>query len=296
MSETSPRVRVVEVGPRDGLQNESTIVPTESKIAFIEALAAARLPEIELTSFVRPDRIPQLADAEEVAQHFSGRTSPAFTVLVPNERGLERALAAGVKRIAVFTAASESFNRRNIGMSIDESLHRYEGIVKQALASGMTVRGYVSTAFVCPFEGAIPPAKVTPIAAALIRMGVDEVSLGDTIGKATPASVDSALCVWLEELPLERLALHFHDTSGTALGNVAVAVAAGIRTFDASAGGLGGCPYAPGAPGNVATESLLRVLHGWGYETGIDPVALFAATEIVRAALGGPSISEEGTG
>lgn len=289
MSVASQSVKIVEVGPRDGLQNERAIVPTATKIAFIEALAAAGLPEIELTSFVRPDRIPQLADAEEIARHFSGRKSPTFTVLVPNERGLERALATGVKRIAVFTAASETFNQRNIGMGIDESLRRYAAITREALAAGMTVRGYVSTAFACPFEGPVAPEVVIPIASRLIQMGVDEISLGDTIGRATPKGVGAALEVWATELPPDRLAMHFHDTSGTAICNVAVAVEAGIRTFDSSAGGLGGCPYAPGAPGNVATEDLLRVLQGWGYETGVDLVAVAAAATIVSEAL----LSEE---
>lgn len=285
MSAASHSVKIVEVGPRDGLQNERALIPTGTKIAFIEALAAAGLPEIELTSFVRPDRIPQLADADEVAGHFSGRSSPAFTALVPNERGLERAMAAGVRRIAVFTAASETFNQRNIGISVEESLRSYVAITREALAAGMSVRGYVSTAFVCPFEGPISPDAVTPIATELLRMGVDEVSLGDTIGQARPESVDSALEVWLKDLPADRLAMHFHDTSATALCNVAVAVEAGIRTFDSSAGGLGGCPYAPGAPGNVATEDLLRVLHGWGYETGVEMDAVDRASAIVRAAL-----------
>ncbi len=285
MSVATSGVKIVEVGPRDGLQNEKSVIPTATKIEFIEALAAAGLSEIELTSFVRPDSIPQLADAEAVARHFAGRTAPRFTVLVPNERGLERALAAGVRRIAVFTAASETFNRNNIGMSIEESLRRYERIVARALEAGMTVRGYVSTAFVCPFEGSIPAVKVTPIFEELIRMGVDEVSLGDTIGKATPETVESALVVWLREFPAERLAMHFHDTSGRALDNVTTALEAGIRTFDASAGGLGGCPYAPGAPGNVATEDLLRVLHEGGYQTGVDPRAIASAARLIKVAI-----------
>ena len=285
MSGTAGGVKIVEVGPRDGLQNESAILSTSAKIAFIEALAAAGLREIELTSFVRPDRVPQLADADEIARHFCGRSSPAYTVLVPNERGLERAIAAGVKRIAVFTAASESFNQRNIGMSIDESLRRYATVTREALAAGMTVRGYVSTAFVCPIEGPIPPETVTPIISELIQMGVDEASLGDTVGQARPDTVDRALTCWLEVIPAQKLAMHFHDTAGTALANVAVAVEAGIRTLDSSAGGLGGCPFAPGAPGNVATEDLLRALHGWAFETGIDLQAVEAASALVNASL-----------
>jgi hydroxymethylglutaryl-CoA lyase len=267
------QVKIVEVGPRDGLQNEPVPIPTEIKVGFIRKLAEAGFREIEATSFVHPARIPQLADAEAVIAALQGEPGvpgeTVFSALVPNERGLERALASGIRRIAVFTAASETFTQKNIGMDIRASLATFERIVPQALDAGISVRGYVSTAFFCPYEGEVPVARVAEVAETLLRIGVDEVSLGDTIGVAVPADVYERLKTLLERLPRERLALHFHDTSGTALANVLAALEMGIATFDSSAGGLGGCPYAPGASGNLATEDLVYMLDRMGIRTGI---------------------------
>ncbi|MBK8232939.1 MAG: hydroxymethylglutaryl-CoA lyase [Candidatus Eisenbacteria bacterium] len=265
-----PRVRIVEVGPRDGLQNEATPIPTPEKIAFIDALSAAGLPEIEATSFVAPGRIPQLTDAEEVMRGITRRPGCHYTVLVPNEKGLERALAVEVSRIAVFTAASESFNRKNIRASIAESIERYRPVVRGAQAAGLSLRGYVSTAFACPYEGPIAPTAVREVVARLRDLGVEEISLGDTVGVAVPSEVDRLLDALEGTLPLADTALHLHDTRGTALSNVMRGLERGVAIFDASAGGLGGCPYAPGAGGNLATEDLLYLLERLGIETGVD--------------------------
>jgi len=258
------------MGPRDGLQNESGIVPTADKIRYIDLLSESGLAVIETTSFVRPNAIPQLTDAEAVMAGIRRRAGVTYLCLVPNDRGLVRARAAGVDAIAVFTAASESFTRRNINMTIDESLATFRGVVKEARAEGMWVRGYVSTAFGCPYEGAVPVANVVRVAEALAEMGIDEISIGDTIGVATPNQVVDVAEALQTRMPVERLAMHFHDTRGTALANVVAALQMGIATFDASSGGLGGCPYAPGATGNLATEDLLYMLHGMGIETGVD--------------------------
>jgi isopropylmalate/homocitrate/citramalate synthase len=258
------------MGPRDGLQNEAGIVPAADKIRYIDLLSQSGLAVIETTSFVRPGAIPQLSDAEEVMAGISRRAGVTYVCLVPNDRGLDRARAAGVDAIAVFTAASESFTRRNINMTIAESLATFRTVVKQARAEGMWVRGYVSTAFGCPYEGAVPVENVVRVAEALAEMGIDEISIGDTIGVATPNQVVDVAEALQTRMPVERLAMHFHDTRGTALANVVAALQMGIATFDSSSGGLGGCPYAPGATGNLATEDLLYMLHGMGLETGVD--------------------------
>ena len=265
-----PRVSVYEVGPRDGLQNEKEIVPTDVKVAFIERLADAGLTAIEATSFVKPSAIPQLADAAEVVKRVRRRSGLRLPVLVPNQKGFDAARAVGVREIAVFTAASETFNRRNIDCGIEESIERFRPVVGQALEEKIRVRGYVSTAFGCPYEGPIAPESVREVVHMLLDLGVEEISIGDTIGVATPNQVYELV----DALPSsggsrETLALHFHDTRGTALVNVYAGLECGITIFDSSAGGLGGCPYAPGAAGNVATEDLLYMLDGLGIETGV---------------------------
>jgi hydroxymethylglutaryl-CoA lyase len=279
------RVRVVEVGPRDGLQNETATVPTGAKIRFVELLSDAGLPVVEVTSFVSPQAVPQLADAEAVMTGLRRRPGVRYPVLVPNLRGLERARAAGADAIAVFTAASEEFTRANINMSISQSLEVFGPVVAQARADGMWVRGYVSTAFGCPYQGAVDEDSVADVALALAAMGCDEVSIGDTIGVAEPADVPRVMGAVLDKLPAERLALHLHDTRGRALANVEAGLDLGITTFDASASGLGGCPFAPGAPGNLSTESLVAMLHEGGIETGIDPDRLEEASRFIRAAI-----------
>jgi len=281
-------VRVVEVGPRDGLQNEKALIPTGQKIAFIRLLAGSGLAVIEATSFVSPRAIPQLTDASAVMAGLSQDGTVQYPVLVPNLKGMERALAAGVRAIAVFTAASESFTRHNINATIAESLDNFRPVVALARREGVTVRGYISTVFGCPYEGAVAPRQVLSIAQALLEMGIGELSLGDTIGVATPNQVVDVLGLLLTEgaLPVERLAVHFHDTRGTALANVLMALQLGITIVDSSAGGLGGCPYAPGAAGNLATEDLLYMLHGMGIHTGVDLEKVVAATRFIAPLLG----------
>ena len=279
-------VKIVEVGPRDGLQNEPESLPVADKLAFIEALAQSGLSEIEVTSFVNPQRIPQLADAALVVPGLTPHPGLTYSALVPNRKGLQRAIDSGIRRIAVFTAASESFTQKNINMTIAESLDTFRPVVAEALAQGISVRGYVSTGFVCPYEGTITPRQVLPVVNALLDMGVDEVSLGDTIGAAVPKEVFETVGLLLQSISAERLALHFHDTYGTALANVMAGLDLGIRIFDASAGGLGGCPYAPGASGNLATEDLVYLLHREGYQTGIDFAALIHAADWVQSHLG----------
>lgn len=282
------RIRVVEVGPRDGLQNESEIVPVDAKVAFIERLADAGLPVIEVGSFVRPDRVPQMADVEEVLRRLSPRAATTYVALVPNRRGLERALAAGARTIAVFTAASDAFARANIEMTIDESLDRFREIVPVADQAGVRVRGYISTCWWCPYTGPVDPGVVRRVALALLEMGCAELGVADTIGAATPAEVTSLLDLLLRQIPAETLAVHFHDTRGTALANVLASMEAGISTVDASAGGLGGCPFAPGALGNLATEDLLYMLHGMGIDTGVDLEKVRAASRQMETLLGRP--------
>jgi hydroxymethylglutaryl-CoA lyase len=289
LQQALPRhVRVVEVGPRDGLQNEHVVLPLEVKVNFIRQLAAAGFPVIEVGSFVRPDRIPQMADTEDVFRRVAGLGGPVFSALVPNQRGLERALRCGLREVSVFTAASEAFCHHNINMTIDESLAEFRTITVRAKDAGCRVRGYVSTAWWCPYSGRVDPEAVHRVAAALIEMGCYEVSLGDTIGAATPREVADLITRLAEDLPREALAGHFHDTRGTALANVLASLLCGITTVDASAGGLGGCPYAPGASGNLATEDLLYMLHGMGVRTGIDLAAVASASRSLGSALGHP--------
>lgn len=278
----SEAVTVVEVGPRDGLQNEAVTVPAADKVALIERLAAAGLPVVEATSFVSPRAVPQLADADEVLPAVRRRPGVRYPVLVPNLRGLERAVAAGADAIAVFTAASEGFARANVNMTIAESLTAFTPVLDQARAAGMWTRGYVSTAFGCPYDGPVAPAAVARVAGELAALGCDEVSIGDTIGVASPDQVPQVVAAVTERVPLDRIALHLHDTGGRALDNVAAGLEVGVRTFDSSAAGLGGCPFAPGAPGNVATEALVRFLHRQGMETGVDPDAVERAGRGVR--------------
>ncbi len=285
MTSYPKRVKVVEVGPRDGLQNEKEVVPTADKIQFIDLLSEAGLSVVEATSFVSPKWVPQLADASEVYAGLRKKAGVSYPVLVPNLKGLARALEAGVKDIAVFTAASDSFNKKNINKTFAESLEDIRLVVAEAREEGLGVRGYVSTCFVCPYEGKIAPEKVLPVVEALLKAGVDEVSIGDTIGSATPGDVENLLSLLLKSVPAGRLAVHFHDTKGTALDNIVKALELGIATVDASAGGLGGCPYAPGAPGNVSTEAVLKRLHGLGIDTGVDSEKVAAASRFIRRTL-----------
>jgi hydroxymethylglutaryl-CoA lyase len=284
MTATDRAVRIVEVGPRDGLQNEEAVVPADAKVAFIEALAGSGLQVVEATSFVSPRAIPQLADADEVFPRIDRRPGVRYPVLVPNLRGLERAEAAGVDAVAVFTAASEAFTQANIGMSIDESLAAFRPVLERAAAAGWWRRGYVSTAFGCPYSGDVATDAVVDVSVSLMDLGCDEISIGDTIGVAHPDDVRRVVGALLERIPADRLALHLHDTYGRALENVQAGLELGIRIFDASAGGTGGCPYAPGAPGNLATESLVDLLDGLGLDHGVDADAVRRAAATVRAA------------
>jgi hydroxymethylglutaryl-CoA lyase len=279
------RVKLCEVGPRDGLQNEPAPVSTEDKIRYIDLLSQTGLKLIETTSFVSPKAIPQMSDAAAVMAGIERRAGVSYLVLVPNLRGLARAREAGARAIAVFTAASESFTRRNINMTIDESLAGFADVVREARTEGMWVRGYVSTAFGCPYEGRVPVERVVWVANALLEMGADEISIGDTIGVGTPNQVFDVVDGLKATAPLERVAMHFHDTRGTALANIVAALEAGVAIFDASSGGLGGCPYAPGATGNVATEDVIYMLHGMGIETGVDLALVRAASRFIASAL-----------
>ena len=286
------RVTVVEVGPRDGLQNEKGFVPTAAKVAFVEALAEAGLPAVETTAFVSPRAIPQLADSAEVFARVRKRPGTRYPVLVPNERGMARALAAGAREIALFTAATDTFNVRNTNATVEESFARFVPVVALARSEGVRVRGYVSTAFGCPYEGKVDPAKAVAVALRLFEAGCEEVSLGDTIGVAVPSQVaDVVGRLRAAAVPAGRLALHMHDTRGTALANVVEGLREGIRVFDSSAGGLGGCPYAPGAAGNLATEDLLYLLHGMGYETGVDLARVAEATRVLAESIGRTPVS-----
>jgi hydroxymethylglutaryl-CoA lyase len=286
------RVRVVEVGPRDGLQNEAADVPTRAKIELIDQLAAAGLDTVESGSFVHPKAVPRMADTAEVLAGISRRQGVRYPVLAPNERGLERALEAGVKEIAVFTAASDAFNQRNIRMTIDESIDAITVVTRGAQAAGMWVRGYISTCFGCPYQGKVTPEAVLDVVKRLDDVGIAEISLGDTIGIATPRDVEPVIELVLKHLPIDRLALHFHDTRGTALANTLTALQMGCWIFDSSAGGLGGCPFAPGAAGNLATEDLLYLLHGLGIETGVDLDAVVAASAGIARHLNHPLTSK----
>jgi hydroxymethylglutaryl-CoA lyase len=281
-------ITVVEVGARDGLQNESARISTADKIAFVNMLSAAGAPIIEVGAFVSPKWVPQMADTADLFAAIEKRPGTRYTALVPNLAGLERAHTAGVTEVAIFAASSEGFSRKNINQSIDESLATYAEVCERALALGMRVRGYLSTAFGCPFDGAVAPASVARVAAALIEMGAFEVSVSDTIGIAHPGQVPQVVNAVAERVPLDRIALHFHDTRGTALANVLAALPLGIRTFDAAAGGLGGCPYAPGATGNLATEDLIYMLDGLGYETGVSLPRLIEASAFIESKLDHP--------
>ena len=292
------RVRIYEVGPRDGLQNESRPIPTPAKLRFIELLAAAGLAEIEATSFVRPSSIPQLADADELIRTLDPGHAGAnvrYPVLVPNERGMARAEAAGANAVAVFTAASDSFTSHNIGMTITQSIGAFRPVLARAAELGWWRRGYVSTAFGCPYVGAIEPAAAVDVALRLVELGVDEVCFGDTIGVAVPDQVEELTRLAIAAgLPPEQIAFHFHDTRGTALANVAAGLRAGIRTFDASTGGTGGCPYAPGAAGNLATEDLVYLLDASGWEHGVRLAGVLAAARFIAEQLGRPLASKVG--
>jgi hydroxymethylglutaryl-CoA lyase len=282
MANTVQEVKIVEVGPRDGLQNEKTIISTEVKLDFITKLADAGLKFIEVTSFVHPKAIPQLYDALDVVRGLPEWPGVHYSALVPNMKGLERALESGIREIAVFTAASNTFTRHNINMTIDESFENFEPVVRRAKAEGMFVRGYVSTAFYCPYEGKIESAPVLDVTRRLLNLGVEEISIGDTIGQATPEDVQVTMRHILEHVPLEKIAMHFHDTNGLALENVQASLELGIATYDSSAGGLGGCPYAPGASGNLSTDSLVAMLHGQGIQTGVNLEKLHAASAVIH--------------
>jgi hydroxymethylglutaryl-CoA lyase len=288
LSSLPPRVRIVEVAPRDGLQNEPDLVSTESKVAFIDLLSETGVTEVEVSSFVSPKRVPQLASAEEVFRRIRRRPGVLYSALVPNEIGLDRALAAGVSRVSVFTSASESFSRCNINASIATSIERFRPVATRARAARLGLRGYVSTAFHCPFEGPVAPAAVAEVVRLLLDLGVDEVSLGDTIGAAVPSEVERLLDALDGVIARERIALHLHDTRGTGLANALIGLQRQVAIFDTSAGGLGGCPFAPGATGNLATEDLVYMLRGLGVECGIDLAALERASDSAEQALGRP--------
>ena len=280
------RATIYEVGPRDGLQNETRLVPTADKVAFIEALAATGLKHVEITSFVNPKWIPQLADAAEVARSARASNGVRFSCLVPNRKGLDAALEAGMKEIAVFLSASETHNKKNVNKTIAETLKAFEEVVEPARAAGVRVRAYVSTVYGCPYEGDVDPKKAVELARILRQMGVYQVSLGDTIGVANPVQVERVLEMVLAEVPQEQIAMHFHDTRGTALANCTVGLQLGVETIDAAVGGLGGCPYAPGASGNLATEDVVAMLHAMGIETGIDLDKLVGCAQMIAAFVG----------
>lgn len=279
------RVTIFEVGPRDGLQNEATPIPTEMKVAFVNDLMDAGLTWIETSSFVNPKAVPQLADATDVMGQIDRRSGVRFPVLVPNERGMERALEANVDAIAVFTAASEEFSQANVRATIDQTFERFAPVVALAKQNNVWTRGYVSMAFHCPYEGKIVPDKAIDVAQRLFDLGIDEVAIADTVGRATPLDVSALLDLAVAELPMDQVAFHLHDTNGLALTNVVLALEAGITVVDGAAGGLGGCPFAPGAPGNLATEKLVTLLNGLGIETGVDAAAVERAGARIRAFL-----------
>jgi hydroxymethylglutaryl-CoA lyase len=276
-------VSIYEVGPRDGLQNEAVTIGTVRKLRLIEALVGAGLKRVEITSFVSPHWIPQLADADRLADLVTQREGVQFSALCPNPRGLARARVADLTEVAVFLSASETHNKRNINKSIEQALGVFRTLIPQALAYGMRVRGYVSTVWGCPYEGDIDPKRALELTRSLIELGCYEVSLGDTIGVGTPLQTKRILKLLLSEVPVNKLAMHMHDTRGQALSNVLVGMELGIRTFDAAIGGLGGCPYAPGASGNLATEDLVYMLHNMGVETGISPEKLWEAGRVAEA-------------
>jgi hydroxymethylglutaryl-CoA lyase len=292
--EPGDRVRIYEVGPRDGLQNEAVSVPTDVKRRYIELLAAAGLREIEATSFVSPAAIPQLADADALLPQLP-KSGVRYPVLVPNIRGMARAEAAGASALAVFTAATDAFTTRNIRMTVAESLDAFRPVLDRAGELGWWRRGYVSTAFGCPYSGAVDPERAVEVGRRLVAIGVDEVCFGDTIGVGVPSQVEELTRMATGAgLPLERIAFHFHDTRGTALANVAAGLRSGVRSFDAATGGTGGCPYAPGAAGNLATEDLVYLLDGMGFQHGVALDGVLEAARFITAALGRPLASKVG--
>ncbi len=292
---TDRDVRIYEVGPRDGLQNEAAPIPTDAKLRFIALLADAGLGEIEATSFVSPRAIPQLADADDLMARLERRPGVRYPVLVPNERGLARAESAGVDAVCVFTAASEAFTAHNINMTIAESIDAFRPVIDRARERGWWTRGYVSTAFGCPYQGAVDEGAVVDVAHRLLELGVDELSIGDTIGVAVPADVRRVVgALTAAGIATDRLAMHFHDTRGTALANVSTALELGVRCFDASTGGTGGCPYAPGAAGNLATEDLVYLLDREGLAHGVDLDRLLIAARHVSETLGRPLSTKVG--
>ena len=288
------RVRIVEVGPRDGLQNEKTLVPTAAKIDLIDRLSATGLQTIEATSFVSPRWVPQLADAAEVFTGIARKPGVSYPVLVPNLQGYERARAVGAAEVAVFTAASEAFNLKNTNAGIDESLQRFAPVLERAAADGVRVRGYVSTVLGCPYQGEVPLADVVRVAKALHAMGCYEISLGDTIGVGTPAKARAMLRAVAAEVPMPALAVHFHDTWGQALANLLACLEEGVAVVDAAVSGAGGCPYAKGATGNVATEDVAYMLHGMGIDTGVDLARLADTGRWLAALLGRETGSNAG--
>lgn len=291
---TPEAVTIVEVGPRDGLQNERATIPTADKVRFVDALTEAGHRVIEVSAFVSPTWVPQMADAAQVFAGLTRRTGVRYTALVPNVAGLERALAAQVDEVAVFAAATERFSQANLNATIAQSLARFREVTRVATAAGRRTRGYVSCAFGCPFEGPVAPEAVRRVTESLLELGVYEVAVSDTIGVGHPGQVQALLAHLYATIPLSSLALHFHDTRGTGLANVLAGLDAGVTTFDASAGGLGGCPFAPGASGNLATEDLLYVLDGLGVATGVDRTRVAAASRAIGAFLDHPLRSRVG--
>jgi len=287
----SDEVRIIEMGPRDGLQNEKTLVSVEARIAFIEALVGAGLDTVEVGAFVSPKAIPQMASSDAVLRGVSHITGAEFHVLVPNEKGYDAARAAGAKVVSVFAAASEGFSRANINCTIAESIERFKPVLARARTDGLKVRGYISCVLGCPFDGEIKPKAVADLAGTLWDLGCYEVSLGDTIGVGTPTKAKEMLRAVAANVPAARLAMHFHDTYGQALANLYAGMEEGVRVIDAAAGGLGGCPYAPGATGNVATEDVVYMLEGMGVTTGVDMDKLLAATNEMSGVLGKPPVS-----
>ena len=285
MNSLPAAVRIVEVGPRDGFQSIEQTIPTDAKIQFINTLTEAKLPEIEVTSFVSAKWIPQLADAQEVSIEIIRDSNILYTALIPNIKGLERALDANYSSVAVFTAASDTFSQKNINCSIKESITRFQKMKTSFQDNNMRVRGYISTVWVCPYEGQMEPENVLPVIDALLELGIDEISLGDTIGKATPDDVRNTLDLILSLHDANQFALHFHDTYNHALENIRVGLEYGISTFDSSAGGVGGCPFAPGASGNVSTGSVLNLCKELGIETGVDDQKLSAAVNFIQSYL-----------
>jgi len=281
-------ITIVEVGPRDGLQNERIALSTADKIAFVDKLSAAGLPVIEVSAFVSPKWVPRMADAAEVFAGIARRPGTRYTALVPNLAGLDRAIAARVEEVAIFAAATETFSRKNINQTVDESLVTYKQVCDRALAAGLRVRGYLSTAFGCPYEGAVSPGRVAEVTERIAALGVFEIAISDTIGIAHPGQVPRVLEAVLARVPAARIALHFHDTRGTALANVLAALPFGIATFDASTGGLGGCPYAPGAAGNLATDDLVYMLDGLEIDTGVSLRAITEASAFIGSRLDHP--------